>query len=57
MFRDFVRMSACALAMQTREDEYLEVADRYSREELMTIRESFHALTEEMESKPFSDVL
>jgi type I restriction-modification system DNA methylase subunit len=57
VFSDFVRMAACALASQTREKEYLEVAGRYSREELEQFSKALAALVSEMEAAPFTDVL
>lgn len=57
MFADFCKMSACALAVQTREEEYLEVARNYSRDELEQISQALAFLMEEMEKKPFTDIL
>jgi type I restriction-modification system DNA methylase subunit len=57
VFADFCRMAACCLAMQTREEEYLEVAKRYDREELGGFAEALAYLISEMEAKPFSDIL
>ena len=57
VFRDFVTMSACALAVQTREEEYLEVAGKYQREELDDFGKALGALTTEMEEFPFTDLL
>lgn len=45
------------VALQTREDEYLEVAKRYSREELVELGRAFGMLVEEMQDKPFLDCL
>lgn len=50
-------MSACALAMQTREEEYLEIAGRYKREELDEFAKAMGYLVNEMEDNPFTDVL
>ena len=57
VFTDFVRMAACALAAQTREEEYLAVAKNYSRDELGEFSKALAFLTTEMEEAPFSDVL
>lgn len=57
VFRDFVTMSACALAVQTREEEYLDVAKKYDREELNEFGKALGALTSEMEEFAFSDIL
>ena len=57
VFRDFVTMSACALAVQTREEEYLEVAKKYDREDLDEFGKALGALTSEMEEFAFSDIL
>lgn len=34
VFKDFVRMSVCALSAGTREEDYLAVAGRYNKQEL-----------------------
>lgn len=57
VFRDFVTMSACALSVQTREKEYLDVAKKYDREELNEFGKALGALTSEMEEFAFSDIL
>lgn len=57
VFDAFVRVSACALAAQTREPEYLEEAKRWTREELDVFGNALGALILEMEEKPFEDVL
>lgn len=57
VFSDFVRMAACALACQTREDEYLEIAKRYSRKELGELSRALALLVTEMEGAPFTDIL
>ena len=57
VFRDFVTMSACALAVQTREEEYLEAAKKYDRDELNEFGKALGALTSEMEEFPFADLL
>ena len=56
VFSDFCRVSACMVALQTREDEYLEVAQRYTREELTELGRAFGMLVEEMQDKPFLDL-
>lgn len=57
VFRDFATMAACCLALQTREKEYLEIAQKYEREELDEIAKALGALIVEMEEIPFTDVL
>jgi len=57
VFDAFVRLSACALSAQTREDEYLEESKRWDRKELKIFGDSLGALVLEMETKPFEDVL
>ena len=57
VFDAFVRLTACALAVQTREAEYLEEAKRWERAELDIFAEALGALVLEMESDPFADLL
>lgn len=57
VFSDFVRMAACAVACQTREEEYLETAGRYSRDELEGIAKAFACLVSEMQTNPYTDLL
>lgn len=57
VFSDFVRLVACALACQTRETEYLQIARRYEREELEQFAQAMGDLVTEMEENPFTDVL
>lgn len=57
VFSDFVCMAACAYACQTREEEYLEVAGRYQREELNKFAKAMGYMVLEMESKPYTDIL
>lgn len=57
VFSDFCRMVACSLAMQTREDEYLEVIRPYSQAHFRDLSEAMALLILEMESHPFSDRL
>lgn len=57
VFADFCRMSACAVSVLSREDEYLKIAANYSRDELADFSQSLALLVQEMESKPFTDVL
>ena len=56
-FTDFVCMAACALANQTREEEYLSVAKRYSRDQLNLFAQALACLIDEMEAHPFTDIL
>ena len=57
IFDAFVLLAACALAMQTRETEYLEEAGRWTKEELETFAEALALLVTEMERHPFTDIL
>ena len=57
VFSDFTRIAACAVANQSREPEYLEAIKPYSKEDLSKFTESFAYLIEEMQAKPFSDLL
>lgn len=57
VFDAFVRTAACALAMQTREPEYLEEAKRWEKEELALFAEALAALVAEMETRPFEDLI
>ena len=57
VFRDFVTMAACSLAMQTREEEYLVIAKKYDKGELCEIAKALGALISEMEQFPFRDLL
>ena len=56
-FSDFACMTACAYAMQTREEEYLQVAGSYSREELNEFAKAMGLMVTEMERRPFKDIL
>jgi type I restriction-modification system DNA methylase subunit len=56
-FDGFARLAACALAAQTREAEYLEEAKRWEKPELESFAEALAALIEEMECRPFEDIL
>lgn len=57
VFEAFTRMAACALAAQTRETEYLEEAKHWRKPELEAFAQALGALTMEMESHPFEDLL
>ena len=57
VFDAFTRFSACALAAQTREVEYLEEAKRWERPDLELFAEAFGALVSEMETRPFEDLI
>lgn len=57
VFTDFCRISACAVAAQTREEEYFEIIRPYSKDELELLSKAYALLVQEMESKPFTDVL
>lgn len=57
VFGDFCRMAACCYAAQTREEEYLEVAGRYTKDELELFSKALAGLILEMEQQPFEDIL
>lgn len=57
VFDAFMRLTACALAAQTREPEYLEEAKRWEKCELETFAEALAALVLEMELHPFEDIV
>lgn len=57
VFSAFVKLAACACACGTREAEYLEEIKRWSKEELASFALAFGQLVEEMEAKPFTDLL
>lgn len=57
IFSDFCRIAACTLSCQTREVEYLEAIQGYSKDELNDIAKALAGLIEEMENNPFEDVL
>src|SRR5258706_5350759 len=57
VFDAFTRFSACALAAQTREPEYLEEAKRWEKPDLELFAEAFGALVLEMEARPFEDLI
>ena len=57
VFDAFTRFAACALAAQTREQEYLEEVKRWEKADVDLFAQALGALILEMESKPFEDVL
>jgi type I restriction-modification system DNA methylase subunit len=57
VFDAFLCFTACALAAQTREEEYLEEVKRWERPDLDLFAEAFAALVAEMESHPFEDII
>jgi len=57
VFDAFVRLSACALAAQTREAEYLEEARKWDGTELHAFAEALGELVNEMQGKPFEDLI
>jgi type I restriction-modification system DNA methylase subunit len=57
VFDGFTHLAACALAMQTREAEYLEEAKHWNKDELKLFSEALGALTLEMEARPFEDLI
>lgn len=57
VFDAFIRFAACALAVQTREAEYLEEVKHWEKPELDRFAEALGALVSEMETRPFEDIL
>lgn len=57
VFDCFVKISACALSAGQRETEYMDEVKGWKKDDLTLFAEAFSLLVEEMESKPFSDVL
>jgi hypothetical protein len=57
VFDAFLCLAACALAAQTREEEYLEEAKRWERSDLDLFAEALAALVVEMEAHPFEDII
>ncbi|MFD0894736.1 SAM-dependent DNA methyltransferase [Luteolibacter ambystomatis] len=57
VFSDFCRIAACSLAIGRREEEYLDTAKAYSRDELSDLSLAFAKLVQEMEQHPFTDLL
>ena len=57
VFDAFTRFAACALAAQTREADYLEEVKHWERSDLELFAEALGTLVNEMENKPFEDVL
>ena len=57
VFQDFVTMSFCALSMGRREEQYLEVVNRYKKPDVYTMAEAFRILIDEMEDHPYTDLL
>lgn len=57
VFADFCKISACALALCSREDEYHAIATHYSSDEMHEFSTAFASLVNEMEEKPFTDIL
>ncbi len=57
VFRAFVLMVACCLAMGTREPEYLAEAKRWKPDSLSLFSHAFGQLILDMEARPFADLL
>ena len=57
VFDGFVRLSACALAAQTREAEYLAEMKHWEKPDLDLLAQALGALVLETESRPFEDIL
>jgi type I restriction-modification system DNA methylase subunit len=56
-FEALIRLSACAVAMQTREEEYEAEAKRWDADSMQLFKEGFAFLVESMEQEPYSDIL
>ena len=50
-FCDFLTFAVCALSMQTKEDEYLATAKKYTSDEMMSFSKAFAELTNEMDNQ------
>jgi type I restriction-modification system DNA methylase subunit len=57
VFDAFTRLAACALAVQTREAEYLEEAKHWKKADLDLFAEAMGALISEMEAHPYTDII
>ena len=57
VFNDFCRIAACVCAAETREEEYFQAIKSYDKEELGKFSIAYALLVQEMEQKPFIDVL
>jgi len=57
VFSDFASITACTYAMQTREEEYLATIKGYEREELNQFAKAMAFMVNEMNDKPFIDIL
>jgi hypothetical protein len=57
VFPAFLKLTACTLACQTREEEYLDEAKYWKKENLKTFAQAMAALILQMEKAPFTDLL
>ena len=57
VFEAFVALVACAVSLQTREDEYMTEVKRWEKDDLTVFATAFAALVSEMDDKPYTDVL
>lgn len=57
VFADFCKIAACALALNSREEEYHAIATCYTSDEMHEFSIAFSSLVNEMEEKPFTDIL
>lgn len=57
VFDAFTRFTACALAAQTREAEYLEEAKRWEKQDMVLFSQALGSLVAEMEAHPFEDLI
>lgn len=57
VFEDFVRLMACSLSAGQREAQYMQVIKNYTKAEHLLFAEAFAEAIEEMERRPFTDIL
>jgi type I restriction-modification system DNA methylase subunit len=57
VYAAFCSLTACALALETREAEYMEEIKRWDKDELQLFAEAMAALILEMQEHPFMDIL
>lgn len=57
VFPIFCKLAACALSARAREAEYMEEIGHWKKDEQMGFGDALAALVQEMEAKPFTDLL
>lgn len=57
VFSDFCRLSTCSLSLGERDEEFRDIATRYTSDEMHDISKALALLVTEMETKPFTDIL